>query len=411
MDLRNSYQPEGRILVALSGGADSVALLCMLHEQGADLQALHCNFHLRGEESDRDEYFVTLLCQRLNITLHIKHFETRAYAAQQHVSLEMAARELRYAWFEEMRQQLGADDIAVAHHREDQAETLLLNLIRGTGLRGLAGMQERNGHIVRPLLHTSKADILQYLDSRGQDYVTDSTNLERNALRNRIRLDVVPLLQQLNPQAVQHIAEAAQHVAEALPYFQRGVDISTALSRTTLHERLHGLGFTPSQEQQMWQSQRSGATFESPTHRATFQAGHLVVEAKTTGEPLPCLTTHRFKVPDPLAWVTRESMPHDTCVVDARLVSHELTIRHPRPGDRFRPFGMKGRTRLLADFLAERGLSVFERQRQWLVCQGDNIVWVVGHRIDDHYRISSATQEILQLSINNKKINERTYET
>ncbi len=386
-------------LVALSGGADSVAMLRMLHQQGVEIAALHCNFHLRGEESDRDENFVSDLCQKLDIPLYIKHFDTRSFAAEHHISIEMAARELRYAWFEEMRQELGAEDIAVAHHRDDQAETVLLNLIRGTGLRGLAGMHERSGHIVRPLLHMSRQDILDYLSQIGQEYITDSTNLERDALRNRIRLDVIPLLQEINPQATSHIAEAAQHVAEALPYYQQGVDMSTDLSPTTIHERLYGLGFTPAQEQQMWQSQRSGATFESPTHRATFSQGRLVVEEKSAAEPAPTLSSTIIEVPDPLVWVTRESLPSDTCVIDARLVSHELTTRQSRPGDRFRPFGMKHGTRLLADFLTERGLSVFERQRQWLVCHGDDIVWVVGHRIDDRFRITPTTKKILKLSI------------
>lgn len=387
------------ILVAVSGGADSVALLCMMHEQGTDIAALHCNFHLRGEESERDERFVSDLCQKLHIPLHVKHFDTRSYAEEHHISIEMAARELRYTWFEEKRQELGAEDIAVAHHRDDQAETVLLNLIRGTGLRGLSGMHPRSGHIVRPLLNWSRQDILDYLSRIGQDFITDSTNLERDALRNRIRLDVMPLLREINPQAASHIADTARIVAEALPYYRQGVDMSTDLSPTTLHERLLGLGFTPAQEQQMWQSQRSGATFESATHRATFSQGRLVVEEKLAPAPMPILTESLIEVPDPLAWVTHESLPSDTCVIDARLVSRGLTTRQSKPGDRFRPFGMKGGSRLVSDFLAERGLSVFERQRQWLVCHGDDIVWVIGHRIDDRFRITAATKKILKLSI------------
>ena len=387
------------ILVAVSGGADSVALLCMMHEQGTDIAALHCNFHLRGEESERDERFVSDLCQKLHIPLHVKHFDTRSYAEEHHISIEMAARELRYTWFEEKRQELGAEDIAVAHHRDDQAETVLLNLIRGTGLRGLSGMHPRSGHIVRPLLNWSRQDILDYLSRIGQDFITDSTNLERDALRNRIRLDVMPLLREINPQAAGHIADTARIVAEALPYYRQGVDMSTDLSPTTLHERLLGLGFTPAQEQQMWQSQRSGATFESATHRATFSQGRLVVEEKLAPAPMPILTESLIEVPDPLAWVTHESLPSDTCVIDARLVSRGLTTRQSKPGDRFRPFGMKGGSRLVSDFLAERGLSVFERQRQWLVCHGEDIVWVIGHRIDDRFRITAATKKILKLTI------------
>jgi tRNA(Ile)-lysidine synthase len=249
------------------------------------------------------------------------------------------------------------------------------------------------------LLNWSRQDILDYLSRIGQDFITDSTNLERDALRNRIRLDVMPLLREINPQAAGHIADTARIVAEALPYYRQGVDMSTDLSPTTLHERLLGLGFTPAQEQQMWQSQRSGATFESATHRATFSQGRLVVEEKLAPAPMPILTESLIEVPDPLAWVAHKSLPSDTCVIDARLVSRGLTTRQSKPGDRFRPFGMKGGSRLVSDFLAERGLSVFERQRQWLVCHGDDIVWVIGHRIDDRFRITAATKKILKLSI------------
>ena len=179
----------GKYIVALSGGADSVSLLFVLkhleHELGIGVEAAHCNFHLRGNESDRDELFVTELCRRRSIPLSIKHFCTREYAQEHHTSIEMAARDLRYEWFRAEIKGTGAQGIAIAHHRDDQAETLLLNLLRGTGLRGLAGMQSHRDGIIRPLLCVSRKQILHYLSSIHQDYVTDSTNLERDALRNR----------------------------------------------------------------------------------------------------------------------------------------------------------------------------------------------------------------------------------
>ena len=183
-----------KVLVAISGGADSVALLVALRKLGYTCEAIHCNFHLRGEESNRDEQFTKELCDRLGVTLHTVHFDTKAYAHERGISIEMAAREQRYAAFEEHRTATGAKAIAVAHHRDDSAETMLLNLIRGTGIKGLRGIRPRNGYIVRPLLCVGRNDILDYLKWREEEYVTDSSNLTCDYTRNRIRLEVIPLM-------------------------------------------------------------------------------------------------------------------------------------------------------------------------------------------------------------------------
>lgn len=395
---------DGKILVALSGGADSVALLCLLHEQGCDLEALHCNFHLRGKESDRDEQFCTTLCQKRGIPIHVRHFPTADYARQHGISIEMAARQLRYQWFEEQRVALHARYIAVAHHRDDQAETVLLNLIRGTGLRGLAGMLPVNGHILRPLLSLSKSDILHYLEERGQDFVTDSTNLERDAQRNRLRLDVIPLLRQLNPQAVEHIAQAASRVADALPYYMKGIEQSDELTPTTLHEQLRGCGFTAAQEQQIWSGIHGtpGAVFETSTHRLLCNRGHFVLQAKEqagTACP-PILETRILDTDSPLAFLHTQPLTPGFAYLDADKATLPLHLRHSRQGDRFQPFGMKRGTRLLSDFLTDLKCSLFEKQEQWLACTPDDaIVWVCGRRIDHRYRVTADTRRILVLTL------------
>ena len=398
--LEIEYTHHGRTLVALSGGADSVALLRLMHAQHRDFDALHCYFHLRGEESDRDERFVRNLCQELDITLYVQHFDTIGYARSKGISIEMAARELRYEWFEEMRVKLGANYIAVAHHQEDQAETILLNLVRGTGLRGLAGMSLRSGHIIRPLLNTPKHEILQYLESIHQDYVTDSSNLERDAMRNRIRLDVMPLLREINPQASKHIAEAANRVGEALPYFIKGVDKHVGDSAFCLHERLLGLGFTPAQEAQMLESQRTGALFESPTHRATFDRGSLIVEEKheCDNEP-PILKKEYYDTSNPLLWLACQTRSRNILFLDADLITLPLELRHPHEGDYFFPLGMEGRRKLVSDYLTDQHLNIFEKQRQWLLCHGKEVVWLVGLRADHRYRITDHTRRILKIAI------------
>ena len=206
---------EGLLLVALSGGADSVTLLRVLLALGYRVEAVHCNFRLRGDESDRDEQFVKNLCQMHSVPLHLIHFDTAEYASLHQVSIEMAARELRYCYFDQLRQDIDAETVCVAHHRDDAVETFLMNLLRGAGIHGLTGIRPRNGHIVRPLLCVSRQEILQYLDSIGQDYATDSTNLQPDVLRNKLRLQLIPLLEQLSPGASDNIARSATYLSEA----------------------------------------------------------------------------------------------------------------------------------------------------------------------------------------------------
>ena len=226
----NLLKTNNLYLVALSGGADSVALLLLLKEHDFNVHAAHCNFHLRGAESDRDEAFCVELCRGLGVELHRVHFDTREYAELHKVSIEMAARELRYNWFAQLCKDIGAAGVCVAHHRDDSVETVLLNLVRGTGLRGLTGIKAKSEQtmtcrhnpqeqsklvVLRPLLCVSRAEIEDFLVKRGQKYVTDSTNLEADVQRNKIRLQVLPLLRELNPAISENIQRMAENVGEA----------------------------------------------------------------------------------------------------------------------------------------------------------------------------------------------------
>ena len=392
---------DGKILVAISGGADSVTLLCALLEQGhPPTAALHCNFQLRGEESERDEQFVVSLCKKLNVPLYIKRFDTLKYARHKGISIEMAARELRYDWFEKQREALHADYIAVAHHREDQAETVILNLIRGTGIRGLAGIHAENGHIIRPLLSVSKQDILKYLKEIGQDFVTDSTNLERNALRNRIRLDLIPMLQSINPQAVEHISETAHRIAEALPYYLKGIEYSKEITPATLHEKLREYGFNAAQEKKIMANLQGqpGAVFESQTHRLLRNRNGFIIKSKDEADIPPVIYGQIVETEDALGFIKESTLSPNFAYIDADKVKFPLTLRHPKTGDRFHPFGMKQGTRLISDFLTDKKLSLFDKQSQWLVCSEENIIWVKGVRIDHHFRVTEKTHRILILS-------------
>lgn len=397
--------PDGLYLVALSGGADSIALALMMKELGMRLLALHCNFHLRGEESNRDEQFVRIFCQENSIPLEVRHFDTQALAKAHGVSIEMEARELRYAWFAERVKELNANGICVAHHRDDQAETLLLNLIRGTGLRGLAAMspdREINGlRILRPLLDMSKADILDYLQERNQDYVTDSTNLEREALRNRIRLDVMPLLRTLNPNIAECLARTAENVR---------MELDSSSQESEYHRWLAPLGFTRQQILDIYEHRPentnntlsiSGKTWHSPTHTLLLDRGKWIMERseKKSGEMQCSLATELLPMENRPA--KDDFQNKNQAFVDADCISGSLQLRKIRPGDRFRPYGMKKGTKLVSDYLTDRKVNLLDKQSQLVAYDTDTeaIVWLVGREIDHRYRITEKTKHILRLSI------------
>lgn len=416
-------EPHATVFIALSGGADSTALLLIMKELGYKLHALHCNFHLRREESNRDQNFVEELCKQNDVPLSVRHFETEAYAKQHGVSIEMAARDLRYGWFREELEQFGIQNsqlktdgleafVAVAHHCDDQAETLILNLLRGTGLRGMAGMQPKSDGIIRPLLCLSREEILAYLKSREQSFVTDSTNSERTYLRNRIRLDVIPLLQEINPAAVEHLCLAQDNVRDSLPYYIKGVKSAfgelgiteeyfplSALKSycsTLLHEWLADKGLNGSQEEEMLLAAESevGKMWTSKTHKVLRDREALIQTEihNSKAKVLP-------KICQEMVSCIGETGPN-VAYFDADLITKPIEIRLVREGDSFVPFGMKGR-KLVSDYLTDVKLNRFEKAETFVATQGEDIIWLVGHRSDNRYRVTDATKRILKLSVDN----------
>ena len=467
----------GKYIVALSGGADSVSLLFVLkhleHELGIGVEAAHCNFHLRGAESVRDEEFCKQLCERLSVPLHLIHFDTQAYADLHRVSIEMAARDLRYGYFENLRRDIEAQDICVAHHRDDSVETVLLNLVRGTGLRGLRGIQPRNGTIIRPLLSLSREDIVQYLDALGESYVTDSTNLHNDVKRNKIRLDVMPLLRELNPSVSQSIFESSLRVGEALKVFDEAMKRSIADVTTpprgctcpkctnqpvrkctnqpllvqqsllhqqrctlqsnhpltisidrlkqqpspeyTLHEILSSRGFTSAQIDQIYGSLDScsaGKIIASDSHELAFDRGSLLVQPRINVAD----AARSMRIPETGTYVFSDSLKikvaaedcgddyvpsraADCVCLDASDIKFPLTLRHIEQGDRFVPFGMNG-MKLVSDYLTDRKKNVFEKRAQLVVTDAQQrIVWLVGERTDNRFRITPHTEQALRLTI------------
>ena len=399
---------ESLVLVALSGGADSTALLLIMKELGYKLYALHCNFHLRGEESYRDQSFVEELCKKNDVPLSVQHFNTEEVAKERGISIEMAARELRYNWFREELKARNAACIAAAHHRDDQAETLLLNLLRGTGLRGLAGMQAKHDDIIRPLLCLSREEILEYLKSRGQSYVTDSTNSERTYLRNRIRLDVIPLLQSINPSAVEHLCLAQDYVRESIPYYIKGIEaafkeqditassfpLNALTSGTLLHEWLACKGFNQAQEEEMLRAAESnvGKMWHSKTHTILLDRKALLLAPLSNASKAPQIKQEIV----PFIEETGANIAY----FDADLLTKPIEVRPVREGDAFVPFGMKGR-KLVSDYLTDRKINRLEKAETFVATCGDDIIWLIGHRSDNRYRVTEKTKHILKLSVLN----------
>ena len=394
-------------LVALSGGADSVALLLLLKEHGFNVHAAHCNFHLRGAESDGDEAFCVELCQGLGVALHRVHFDTREYAEVHQVSIEMAARELRYRWFEQLREDIGAAGICVAHHRDDSVETVILNLVRGTGLRGLTGIQPRNGSILRPLLCVSRAEIEDFLAKKEKKYVT--------------------VLRELNPAVVENIQRMTEHVSEAqavldavISQYKNGNSLELSeldkycSSEYIAFEWLKNYGFNGSQVRQILDAECGGMVHSEQGYDALKDRGRLIVEpalppfkpmripeegtyvlkSSTTESGRETTGNETFRVRKCAVYISKK--PH-IATLDAAKVRFPLTIRRAGEGDWMQPYGMKGK-KLLSDLMTDLKMTVFEKRRQLVVVDSQGIVvWAVGLRIADFVAVSDATTAVIEV--------------
>ena len=421
-------------LVALSGGADSVALLLALKKLGYNIEAAHCNFHLRGEESDRDEDFCKNLCRELDIKLHLAHFDTQTNASLHGISIEMAARNLRYNYFKALLKDINASAVCVAHHKDDSAETLLLNLVRGTGIEGLTGIKSKNNRIVRPFLCVRRNEIVNYLEQQNQLFVTDSSNLVNDVQRNKIRLDVMPLLQTINPLVVEHLNQTGEYIEEAasilntaLEQMQNRVVLLKTEEQTIVDiERLEkeqssnyllwyilkNYGFNAAQIKQISCGLKTsvGRVWESTTHALTINNNKIIVEPLFTcdSKEYRLIEEGLYHLNSKLSIEIKKEPysidngfskdPKDVWI-DADKVVFPLSVRLIKEGDRMIPLGMKG-SKLISDILTDTKVSYFDRQRQYVLLNNDQqIIWLVGRRIDDRYKITSSTKTVLKIKL------------
>lgn len=419
--------PACRVVVGLSGGADSVALLAILTNLGYDCVACHCNFMLRGDESVRDRNHAFGIASRLQATFVETTFDTTGYAKQKGISIEMAARELRYEWFEQMRIEHQAEAIAVAHHRDDNAETVLLNLVRGTGLAGVTGMSARNGRVVRPLLCASRDELTAYLQQANLDYVTDSTNLQSLYTRNKIRLEVMPLLREINSAADACIERSIAHLRSSEKFYRAAIDewqqrvcitrgdelyidlnlLHTSPDAATLmFEIATPRGFNASQIADMAALQQlSGRQFLSATHRAVSHSNNIIITPLATDTTSPILATWQAGDTTTQHGITPTYCDAENFAIikdksaacfDLDRVKFPLVLRRWQQGDSFVPFGMKGRKKV-SDYFNDHKFSLIDKDNALLLCDSEKILWIVGERSCNDARITDSTQKVLLL--------------
>ena len=424
---QNLLIPGSTIIVGLSGGADSVVLLYILNQLGYKCIAAHGNFHLRGDESSRDELFSKSFAESLNIPFEKIDFDTKEYAEKQGVSIEMAARELRYNWFENLRKEYEAEAIAVAHHQDDSVETFLLNIIRGTGIHGLTGIKPKMEKISRPLLCVNKQEILDYAEQEKLLFVTDSSNLENNYIRNKIRLDILPEMKEINPSVDEAILRTIRNLQSVSIIYDTDIKFAekqvfdkekNSISipelqlyiepKALLYEILKPFGFNATVVNEIFESlnSQSGKEFFSAEFKLVKNRETLLIVPKQDLKEQDCYKIEKKigEVPGNLSFQLELNFVEKTpgfeivkekgiAYFDAALLKFPLILRHWKAGDRFIPFGMKG-SRKLSDYFNDLKISKIDKEKVWLLCSGDDIIWIVGERTDNRYRIKDTTQNV-----------------
>ncbi len=427
----NLFYRDEKILVAVSGGVDSVVLLDLLCKMEVVCGVAHCNFHLRSDESDGDFEFVRKMAIDRNLVFHSIDFDTKKYAAENKISIEMAARDLRYNWFEEIRDIFDYKYIAIGHHADDVAETVLINLARGTGIHGLSGIKSKFGKIVRPLLPFPRKQLLEYAKEHSLHFREDSTNAETDFVRNKIRHQIMPVLEEINPAIRTTMTENVQRFREVEQIYNRVIEenrlhlvftrenqLLISISKlkeilapvSHLYELLSPYGFHNRDVRKIAESIHgiSGKLFYSATHQLLRDREYLIlteISEENNKEYLISDEDRTLDLPLELRMSFLDRSPRfqfsnniKIACFDANQLQFPLKLRKWKDGDSFHPIGMKGKKKI-SDFFIDQKFSLQEKENTWLLLSGNKIVWVVGHRMDDRFKITNATTKIYQLEL------------
>ena len=410
-----------KLLLAISGGADSVALALLLKEGGYKFEMAHCNFNLRGEESDADEDFVKILSETLGVHYHTKTFNTNEYASKNKISVQMAARDLRYNWFEELKKETQSDYIVVAHHKDDDIETFFINLIRGSGIKGFLGMKQKRNKIIRPLLLFSRKEIEEYLKNQGQEFRNDSSNTDVKYLRNNIRHHLIPLIKDINPSFSDTFSKEIEYMNEVYNVFNdnfidvkndivskmdKGIVIdkqkllSIQNNKIFLREIITPFGFNETDKILESCIASSGKMFCAKSYRLLIDRDKIFVTEfidDSSDVILISEDTDTIRFPIPLKFsISHKSefnKRKNSVFLDFDKLEFPLKIRRWEEGDYFYPLGLNGRKKL-SDYFVDNKFSRFEKEECFLLCSGEDIIWIIGHRMDDRFKITSNTKKV-----------------
>jgi len=428
------FDQADRILLAVSGGVDSIVMVQLFKDAGFDFGIAHVNFGLRSEESHGDEAFVKNVSEKIGVPFYVRHFNTKEYASEQKISIQMAARDLRYAWFEEVLNEQGFNFIATAHHLDDQAETFFINLLRGTGISGMHGILPKQGKIIRPLMFTTREKIMSFALEHNLGWREDRSNKSRKYLRNKLRLDVLAELYKINPLFSHKLNESISHLRDVETiYYNHIAGVTEDLVQQTpegvlisidwvyeyephntyLYELLKPYGFSYPVVKEIVRSLDtfSGKIFYSPTHRLLRDRENLIIQ------PLTDLHVDRFN--NEVFYLEKEvlNIEHPVCLctnqtdniadlpmgkvsiacLDIDKLVFPLKLRKWEKGDWFMPLGLKGKKKL-SDFFINQKLSLADKEKTWLLLSGEDIVWVIGKRIDNRFRITPKTKKAYVIS-------------
>jgi tRNA(Ile)-lysidine synthase len=426
------FSPKDRLVLAVSGGVDSVVLCHLCKAAGYHFSMAHCNFQLRDAESDGDELFVTMLAQQLEAPLFIKRFDTQPYADAHKASIQVAARQLRYEWFQQLTGESAVQPawLVTAHHADDNIETVLMNFFKGSGINGLKGILPKQQHIIRPLLFASKTELLQYAAEHRLAYREDSSNSSDKYTRNYFRNQLIPGLQKVFPQVKENLAGNIERFRDIYTIYNTSIDrikaglitkkgnelhlpvlklLKTPALTTVLHELIKGFGFSPAQIPDITRllSSETGKYVQSATHRILRNRNWLIISSLRDTAASQYLVeegTTELRFPGGKITIEKEEavppLSPDAAIalLDAAHIQYPLILRRWKPGDYFYPLGMQKKKKL-GRFFSDSKLSMNEKEDSWVVTSGERIAWVVGKRIDDRFKLAAHTKQVLKITL------------
>ncbi|RFN58487.1 tRNA lysidine(34) synthetase TilS [Marixanthomonas ophiurae] len=423
-----SFLKEKKILIACSGGVDSVVLSFLLKKSGFNIGLAHCNFSLRGKESDGDETFVIDWADKLSIPIFTETFDTKEFAKDHKFSTQMAARELRYHWFNEILKDFKYDYVATGHHADDDLETFFINLSRGSGLQGLTGIPDINETVIRPLLPFSRPEIVAFAEENTLKWREDSSNTSTDYLRNKLRHDVIPEYKNAVEGVLQNIQKTQKYLKDSQDLIEDYMALVYNLAVTenfdgyTLHieklqelphteavlyQLLHPFGFTDWPVVSELLKAQSGKQVFSSTHRLLKDRNVLLLTKITSKERKQEILIKKStkKIESPLQMELNPIdkigyIDNSVIYVDEDKLQYPLKLRKWRKGDIFQPFGMKGKKKL-SKFFKDEKLSLVAKEKLWVLCSDSEIIWIIGHRADERFKVTSKTTDILKITVKN----------